>query len=1037
MDILTYINRMNQIYGNGPAPAPRYNTQQYLQGGRVGYQSGQLVQPGPGRQGYAGKKLMSKRQAKEIQKTLPEGISLSFSEKENRWRLAAEIVKDKVRRYRTARTNPTLKEIKEVIKEYRVASKKVYPNSLNDDEFLKLRLSKKYKNLTAQQFADELNKIPQKDRTIGYKTVNGKDFTKGNVDNITYKLDIQKEVGQGVKNLSKSQQKILTNAFPEYAGKWDFKANKYGMNFSDVGKDVWNILRHTADDKKKWPTGVTAKSRLWHNAYRSALKGGDEGRFRILHPADGKIMSRDEITKYDWSKGSSKVKFRDTLAKKTFDFNNFENWMNNDAVPGQADANRFKNAANQYDLNKKLKQTKVGDETLGSLLDEKFKGKTKRVQFSGLINHHQYEIANNFWDTDIVFFKDNIGVAKFEKGARAELKAIANLPEAEQTKALKNLTKKFEGLGPIRMVEGEMTIGSYDQKKMLENVGAQLELKKGTPLHTELMKYCPRGKSVGGSAGTCSIDEAANGLKKEVDVARKTGKYGKVGKIGRLAGGFFGWVDAPIELAFALPHMLRGDVNAAKRATTLGLTGWGGDKELEISRKKSPMAYRSFKRKRDIDNYIDNWFRSEKDKQTLETAPEEFKSDLKQNITTSLTNMENISKNFPAADPETMYREDKRGREYIREEAEKRARAGLTLAPELFGGINFAPGAEGQKLDTLEKYIKYKGEPYWKNIEPMLEDLNYPFALHPYQTKDERDRYSELPIKLASELGPLEAKETQTDLDYLESEKIPFFKSGGRVSFVSGGFTRRGFLKLLAALGIGAAGAKSGVSLFTKAAGKKAAVKTGVDIATGTQGMPSWFPALVNKIIKEGDDVTSKLATKDRQIVHSKKVEGHDVDVYRDLDTGDIRVSVEGKTGKNLTAYDEGLELEYKAGEVIEEGTMKGKKTKPEFSNSETEAEFVRMGPDDAELDFAFRDQSIYPNTPSAGSKSISDTSFLKNYATNKKPTLKEIAQTSNNKKQIKYLKENPHEDPRIPDPGDYQDPDIYDDYLPDIDDID
>ena len=214
-------------------------------------------------------------------------------------------------------------------------------------------------------------------------------------------------------------------------------------------------------------------------------------------------------------------------------------------------------------------------------------------------------------------------------------------------------------------------------------------------------------------------------------------------------------------------------------------------------------------------------------------------------------------------------------------------------------------------------------------------------------------------------------------------------------------------------------------------------MKTGVDIATGTPGMPSWFPSLVNKIIKEGDDVTSKLATKDRQIVHSKKVEGHDVDVYRDLDTGDIRVSVEGNTGKNLTAYDEGLTLEYRAGEVIDEGKYAGKKTKPEFSNSEMEAEFVRMGPDDAELDFSFRNQSIYPNTPSAGSKSISDTSFLKNYATNKKPTLKEIAQTSNNKKQIKYLKENPHEDPRIPDPGDYQDPDIYDDYLPGIDELD
>ena len=54
MDILQYINKMNRLYGNDPTPV-RYNTQQYLQGGRVGYQSGQLVQPGPGRQGYGGK----------------------------------------------------------------------------------------------------------------------------------------------------------------------------------------------------------------------------------------------------------------------------------------------------------------------------------------------------------------------------------------------------------------------------------------------------------------------------------------------------------------------------------------------------------------------------------------------------------------------------------------------------------------------------------------------------------------------------------------------------------------------------------------------------------------------------------------------------------------------------------------------------------------------------------------------------------------------------------------------------------------------
>ena len=43
MHIVDYFNRMNQIYGNGQQAAPRYNTQQYLQGGRVGYRDAGLV----------------------------------------------------------------------------------------------------------------------------------------------------------------------------------------------------------------------------------------------------------------------------------------------------------------------------------------------------------------------------------------------------------------------------------------------------------------------------------------------------------------------------------------------------------------------------------------------------------------------------------------------------------------------------------------------------------------------------------------------------------------------------------------------------------------------------------------------------------------------------------------------------------------------------------------------------------------------------------------------------------------------------------
>ena len=49
-------------------------------------------------------------------------------------------------------------------------------------------------------------------------------------------------------------------------------------------------------------------------------------------------------------------------------------------------------------------------------------------------------------------------------------------------------------------------------------------------------------------------------------------------------------------------------------------------------------------------------------------------------------------------------------------------------------------------------------------------------------------------------------------------------------------------------------------------------------------GKPEWFDQLVNKVILEGDDVTKRFATKDREIVHMKKLdEDNTVMVYQDL----------------------------------------------------------------------------------------------------------------------------------------------------------
>jgi len=223
--------------------------------------------------------------------------------------------------------------------------------------------------------------------------------------------------------------------------------------------------------------------------------------------------------------------------------------------------------------------------------------------------------------------------------------------------------------------------------------------------------------------------------------------------------------------------------------------------------------------------------------------------------------------------------------------------------------------------------------------------------------------------------------------------------TGGRVSFKFGSkgvdVGRRKFLQLLAALGIGTAGAKSGISLFGKAVGKKAAVTAGADIVAGTPGMPSWFPALVNKVIKEGDDVTSKLATKEREIVHTKKlgdpndVYGDEVTVYRDLDTGDIRV--ESYSGSNMGEAP--IQMEYKAPSVIDEGKMKGKKTDSEFSAVETEPRVTNW-----DGDIEFDGDNIVGNVDDL----MSDTTKVKNYAEGKKPTLKDIVTSKKKRDAVK-----------------------------------
>jgi hypothetical protein len=241
-------------------------------------------------------------------------------------------------------------------------------------------------------------------------------------------------------------------------------------------------------------------------------------------------------------------------------------------------------------------------------------------------------------------------------------------------------------------------------------------------------------------------------------------------------------------------------------------------------------------------------------------------------------------------------------------------------------------------------------------------------------------------------------------------------KGGGRIG-LAGGMTRRAFLKLMGGVAAGIGAIKSGIM----GVGKKGVAKKVVKEVIKTPpvaGKPEWFDALINKVILEGDDVTKKLATKDREIVHTKKLNDQEsVTVTQDLDDGAIRVEYDSPD--NLGQ--EPVMMQFKPGMADE--TTGGKKPADRFDVVETEPRYV--GPDNTDIEFI--GESGGPNI----SFIESDVTNLKTFATGKGPTMKEIVKSKKRKDLTRAVNENDYEAAEYLGGkyGDAPEPDFPDDY--------
>ena len=220
-----------------------------------------------------------------------------------------------------------------------------------------------------------------------------------------------------------------------------------------------------------------------------------------------------------------------------------------------------------------------------------------------------------------------------------------------------------------------------------------------------------------------------------------------------------------------------------------------------------------------------------------------------------------------------------------------------------------------------------------------------------------------------------------------ESDGRALNATGGRAGFKEGsGMTRRTFLKLL-----GGMAAIPIVGKFLKPLKTAIGVKKVPMIATdNVPGKPEWFDALVNKVILEGDDVTKNFATAERQSIHQKTLDdGSVVRVTEDVDDGAVRVEYESVDNM----YEDPVQMQYKK-PLPDEGDPR---PSAEFEVAESGPVGRAQGPDDFDIDI-----------DEVGGQSISDLSSdvskLKQYATGKGPTMKEIVEIKKRKDKVKAI---------------------------------
>ncbi len=330
----------------------------------------------------------------------------------------------------------------------------------------------------------------------------------------------------------------------------------------------------------------------------------------------------------------------------------------------------------------------------------------------------------------------------------------------------------------------------------------------------------------------------------------------------------------------------------------------------------------------------------------------------------------------------------------------------IDVSKGIMGGRQIQQSPEfGEKVRRIYDRAKGSGKG-----QEMVDALKSPGAKKSYKIMEDQlgvklygdETFDEILEIQRTGKHPRETKRLMDDIKEIEDPED--MADGGRIGYKVGSIdkTRRALLKLMGAAGAGIAALKTGLLGIGKG-GARQAVKQ-VITTPAVKGKPVWFDAVVNRVLREGEDVTKGFATKEREQVYrmdigNKPITGDkntfqdNVYVYRSLDTGEIRIEYNSVDNMGEAPVD----LVYKPG-IADEGT--GVQPADQFYAVESVPEGRAVGPDDFDIEDV---ENMTDNIADLNS----DVSKLRLFATGDKGTTREILNSIKKRKRARDITEN------------------------------